>query len=162
VLKNVLLLLSTSLLAMAFLWHGEWIMILILPAAPVFWIAFRGQSILWRSSCLLVAYVALAALVVLQGLPVALLVVGVAAALGAWDLTNFAQALVVAAGADDAVPLRRAHLQSLAVALSAGISLSFVGFAANLDLPFAVVGLLALSAIACLAAAARSLSGTNR
>lgn len=160
-LRNACLVISGLSLAAASLVGGHWAIVGVLPAQAAFWFALRKQSVQWRSSCLLVMYLAVAIVGILLGMTVAILLVGTIATLAAWDLMNFGETLRDASGPESINLLARSHLRSLALALSMGALLSAAGLALDLDLPFAVVGVLALALVASLARAAKHLWDTN-
>lgn len=160
-LRNASLLISALSMAAAFVVGGHWIIVAVLLAQVGFWFALPRHSVQWRSSCLLVAYVAIAIAGILLGLTVAPLLVGTAAALAAWDLLNFGETLKDASGPETIKLLSRSHLRSLFLALSLGALLSATALAVDLSLPFPVVGLLALALVVSLVRAAEHLRGTN-
>jgi hypothetical protein len=156
-LRHTCLVISALSMAVAFLARGYWAIVVVLLTQMAFWFALRRQSVQWRSSCLLVIYVALAVVGILLGLAVALLLVGTLAALAAWDLLNFGETLKDASGPACVDLLAKSHLRSLALAVTIGALLSAAGLALDLDLPYAVVGALALALVAGLARASEHL-----
>jgi len=161
-LRNIVLLISAVSMTAAFLRDGHWVIVGVLPAQTAFWFALRAHSVQWRSSSLLVLYVAFATIGIYWGLTATVLLVGTVTALAGWDLLNFGEKLKDASGPESINLLARSHLRSLFLALGSGTLLSFLSASAHLDLPFALVGGLALLLVASLARAAENLGSANR
>jgi len=90
-----------------------------------------------------------------------LMAVACTAALAWWDLANFEQNIVVSQPLETLFLLERYHLQSLAIAVSGGLILVFVGSFLNLQIPFIGTVLLVSLAIGCLTHALQSLEKKN-
>ncbi len=149
-LRNTCLLASIACLSGAYLVSGYWLILPLIAAVAVFRLALRRSSAFWRSSSLLVSYVAIAAVGVQLGLSELLLVLGMAAALAAWDLANFAESLNIAADPKFEPGMWRSHYQSLFPALGVGILLASAASIVQLSLPFALVAAVALALVASL------------
>jgi hypothetical protein len=156
-IRNVLLVVAVVCLGGAYGLAGEWLIAPALLACAGFGFLTPRRSILWRSSCLLLGFVALAAVGVLIGLSVVLVLVGTTAALGAWDLANFAETLRMALNSEMARALQQAHLRALFISLAGGILLSVLAATVRLSLPFAGVVAAALIVVASIAGAVREL-----
>ena len=161
-LRTTLFLMSAACLATAYLLGGYWLIAPGLLACLAFWYVLHRQSVLGRSAYILTFYVATAAAGVIIGLYVPILVVGVAAALAAWDLVNFEAIVKLALHAEVREALLRSHLRSLFVAMGAGLFLAAIAMLVRIDIPFAATGALALGLVVALMMAARRMSGSVR
>lgn len=83
------------------------------------------------------------------------------AALAWWDLTNFRQSIVLDQPHETRLPLERDHLQSLVLAISAGLIISFLGSSLNLQISFLGMILIVVFAIGCLTYAMHGLVKKN-
>jgi hypothetical protein len=117
----------------------------------------KKRSPFWSVSIPLTVFVLLAVVGVLANLSTSLMVIGCASALAWWDLTHFGESLVAGQPPEATLQVERVHLQSLALAISAGLTLALVSSYLDLQIPFLGMALLALFAIGCLTYAVRSL-----
>lgn len=151
VTRSLSLVLAAAALLGSFVGRGDWFIVPALAALAALWYLLRKYPLLWRSSAMLICYVMLAAASMLAGSTPILLIIGVAAALAAWDLMNFGEILSIAASPDHAWRLTRAHAWSLALALMLGLMAGALASLAPFELPFAVTALLAIVMVASLA-----------
>ena len=119
------------------------------------------MSVFWSSSILLLVFVLIAVTGVMAEYSTLLMVVACTAALAWWDLANFEQSIVVSQPLETLFLLERHHLQSLAMAVSGGLILAFIGSFLNLQISFIGTVLLVSLAIGCLTHALLSLEKKN-
>jgi len=153
---------ATACIAAAYLWVGQWFILPALAVLAMGWILFRRSSAAGASRWLLAGTTALAAIGAVMDLSMILMVVGVVAALGAWDLADFEETVHGCARAVDRSRLMALHAKWLALALGSGMLLALLATIANLDLPFAAAAALALVLIVSLTRAAQELMGGQR
>jgi hypothetical protein len=154
---KVLALLSTACLITPYAMRGQWgPAAVFLPFVALCLIAGRA-SIGRRSVLYLVVSVAFAALGMHMQLEMTLLVMGTVIALAAWDLAYFQATRDPAEDSRGFQFRRRSHLRSLFLALALGALLSFASAALDVDLPFALVIVLALALMASLGRLAEQL-----
>ena len=141
------LVISNGCLTAGYIIAGFWPIIPVLLAIFLFWLYVRRRSAFWSASILLLASVLLAAIGITIGLSLILMLVACSAALISWDLIQFNHRMVESSlHAADAL-VEKYHIQSLAFAASAGLLLALIGSSINLNLPFAVIVLLALTTV---------------
>ena len=126
-----------------------------------FWSSIKKMSVFWSSSILLLVFVLIAVTGVMAEYSTLLMVVACTAALAWWDLANFEQSIVVSQPLETLFLLERHHLQSLAMAVSGGLILAFIGSFLNLQISFIGTVLLVSLAIGCLTHALLSLEKKN-
>jgi hypothetical protein len=153
---------AAACVAAAYLLAGQWFILPALAVLELGCILFRRSSRAGASRWLLVGTTGLAAMGGVMGLSMVMIVVGVVAALGAWDLDDFEPTLQGCARPVDRVRLSRLHIKWLALALASGLLLALVGWMANLDLPFAAAAALAVIMIISLTRAAGILMSAER
>src|SRR4051812_22641975 len=108
-----------SAVAIGLLWQiGDW----------------RGWN--WAADVCLAGWVALAAFGAWQELTAGWMLIGVVAALGAWDLAHFATRLRDAGTRPPPTDLARAHLRQLAVVAAAGLLLGGIALGIRVELAF--------------------------
>jgi len=134
---------------------------LIFMVMAAFWRFIKERSVFWSSSVLLMVFVFIAVAGVMAEFSTLLMAVACTAALAWWDLANFEQNIVVSQPLETLFLLERYHLQSLAIAVSGGLILVFVGSFLNLQIPFIGTVLLVSLAIGCLTHALQSLEKKN-
>lgn len=149
ILQRICLLASVACLGIPYLLAGNWLIILFFLAMAGFWIFMKKRSASWTASILLVIFVLLAAGGVLANSPTPLMIVACTAALAWWDLTNFGESLVADQPPETIVLLERDHLQSLALAVSAGLILAIGSSYLDLQVPFIGTVFLGLLATGC-------------
>jgi hypothetical protein len=140
-----LILLASLSLALGYQRSPFWPGLLLIIAAGAGWLAGQGRGWAWLDSLLLVAFVSLAGLGVWLGASAGLMLLGLTAALAAWELQQarhrFAQARHIATEA----VLRRAHLRRLALVSGGGLLLG--SLALLLHLPLNLASALGLTAL---------------
>jgi hypothetical protein len=145
--------LSVFALALGFALSGLWVGMAVVLAIGAFWLLSQlrppghPNALPWASSAALVMQVTAAAVAVLivngWGWPV----LGLVAALVAWDLDQFAQQVQAAGRVDDAPGLERRHIRRLLVVAAVGGILGAVGLGLRLRFSFGLALLLAALAM---------------
>jgi hypothetical protein len=139
--------LAAAVLAVGYGLHGMWQGAAVALATGVLWLV--GQRRRWKrvAAVALVIWVGAAAIGLEMGVGGGWMLVGVVAALVAWDLDHFAWRMRVVGRVQDADVLARRHLRrSLAVA-ALGLFLGAAALSLRIRLGFAVAFLLALLAL---------------
>jgi len=147
IILNVSLLISACCLGAGYVLGGYWLIAVISFVATIFWLFTKTRLSFFPVSSLLLIYVVLAAIGVIVNLSIPLMILGCTAALAAWDLTFLGQSMVDNSPYETKVPLERYHLQSLAVAISASLLLTFISSYLNLQFQFGVMIFLAVAAV---------------
>jgi len=161
IVQRICLLTSIICLSFPYLLAGHWPIMLIFMVMAAFWRFIKERSVFWSSSVLLMVFVFIAVAGVMAEFSTLLMAVACTAALAWWDLANFEQNIVVSQPLETLFLLERYHLQSLAIAVSGGLILVFVGSFLNLQIPFIGTVLLVSLAIGCLTHALQSLEKKN-
>ena len=147
IILNVSLLISACCLGAGYVLGGYWLIAVISFVATIFWLFTKTRLSFLSVSSLLSIYVVLAAIGVIVNLSIPLMILGCTAALVAWDLIFLDQSMVDNSPYETKVPLERYHLQSLAVAISASLLLTFISSYLNLQFQFGVMIFLAVAAV---------------
>jgi hypothetical protein len=150
IILHLCLVIAAGCLAAGYLLGGYWLIAPVFLAMAIFGILARRQSAFWAASSLLLIYVVLAVIGVTLNLSIDLMVIGCAAALACWDLIHFRQSIADNLPLESDPLLERYRLQSLAAAVAAGLSLTWMGSSINLQFPFGVMVFLALMVMGCL------------
>jgi hypothetical protein len=95
---------------------------------------WRGWD--WVAEPCLAGWVGLATFGAWQELPAAWMLLGVVAALAAWDLSHFAARLRSAGAVPQATELTRMHLRRLAVVVAAGLLLGGIALGVRVEMTF--------------------------
>ncbi|HLO15546.1 MAG TPA: hypothetical protein VK206_12000 [Anaerolineales bacterium] len=109
----------------------------------------KNRSDFWLASILLIMFL-LAAVGMMANLSTPLMIIASTAALAWWDLTHFGQSIVIDQPFETRPLLERTHLQSLVLAISAGLILAFVSAYLDLQISFVGMVLLVVFTIGCL------------
>jgi hypothetical protein len=115
-------------------------------AIGLLWLAGDWRSWDWAADVCLAGWVSLAAFGTWQALPAGWMLIGVVAALAAWDLGHFAVRLR-SAGAIPPAELTRAHLRQLAIVAAAGLLLGGIALGIRVELTFGWALLTAVLAV---------------
>ena len=136
--------LAAIVLAMGYAVGGAWKVSPILLAAGVLW--WIGQKRHWNllASVALVGFVVAAAMGLWMGLPAGWMLVGVVAALSAWDLDHFARRLRGVERVEMRLALERFHILRLVSVDSLGLLLAGVALAVQYKFSFDVALVLGL------------------
>jgi hypothetical protein len=128
--------LATFVLALGYAGQALWAGVGIAAAIGLLWLAGDWRGWDWVAEPCLVGWVSLAAFGVWQGLPAGWMLIGVVAALAAWDLGHFAMRLRNAGAIPQAAEMMRAHLRRLAVVAAAGLLLGGIALGIRVELTF--------------------------
>src|SRR5688500_9420446 len=107
--------LATFALALGYVSQTLWEDAGLAVAIGLLWLAGDWRIWDWTADACLAGWVGLAAFGTWQGLPAGWMLIGVVAALGAWDLSHFAVRLRDAGALPPPAELTRAHLRQLAI-----------------------------------------------
>jgi len=110
----------------------------------IFWLILRQHKVTWGGDLGLVAATAAATIGMMLGVGSPWMLVGLVAALTAWDLDAFVRWLQDCPNADEAGALQRTHLQRLLVADLLGLGLGLLALQLHLRLRLGVLVLLGL------------------
>ncbi len=160
--RNLAWTLAAVLLIAASISASPWFALLAPAMLGVFWYLLRSLPLTWRSSAVLGGYAGLAAAGMVVGLTEVTLLLGVVAALAAWDLTSLAGTLAVASSPGHLDRIERMNLRALSLAVGLGLLLALLALFARLDLPFIAVGALALGLLASLTRLAQQMRAMRR
>jgi hypothetical protein len=114
------------------LWAGAGLCI----AIGLLWLGSQWRGADWASDPCLAGWVALGAFGAWQALPAGLMLLGIVAALAAWDLDHFASRLRRAGHVAQRPELARAHLRQLAVVAAIGLALGTIALGLRVELTF--------------------------
>ena len=139
--------LAAIVLAMGYAVGGVWKFSPILLATGVLW--WIGQKRHWNllASVALVGFVVAAAIGLWVGLPAGWMLVGVVAALSAWDLDHFARRLRGVERVEMRLALERFHIRRLVSVDGLGLLLAGVALAVQYKFSFDVALVLGLVAV---------------
>jgi hypothetical protein len=115
-------------------------------AIGLLWLAGDWRGWDWTADVCLAGWVGLAAFGAWQELPAGWMLIGVVAALAAWDLAHFTTRLRDA-GTRPPAELTHAHLRQLAIVAAAGLLLGGIALGIRVDLTFGWALLAAMLAI---------------
>jgi len=139
ILFIICLFLATISLSSAFLSTGNWIgMAFALISAPA-WLLTRKYPHSGLAPICLLASVSLAAAGLLAGAPALLMIYAAALTLATWDLLSLDLALAGDSSEEQTRRYENRHLQSLGIALGAGLLLATFGRLITLHTPFALL-----------------------
>ena len=127
--------LSVFALALGFALSGLWAGMAAVLAAGALWL-LGHRALPWASSAALVTLAAAAAVAVLLAVGGGWPVLGLVAALVAWDLDQFAQRMRAAGRVDGAPELERRHIRRLLVVAATGGVLGAIGLGIRVRLSF--------------------------
>ncbi|MBN1810420.1 MAG: hypothetical protein JXA14_01135 [Anaerolineae bacterium] len=139
--------LAAAALAMGCGLDGLWGGVVAVGVVGAFWMVGQWRRWGWVASVALVLLIGAAAVGLRLGVGGGWMLVGVVAALVAWDLDRFAWRVRAAGRVEDADALERRHLQRLLAVGGAGLLLGAVALSFRIRLGFAVAFMLALLAV---------------
>lgn len=146
--------LSVFVLALGFALSGLWLGVAAILAGGALWLLGHlrplSQPGSLASSVALVMLAAAAAAEVLLGVGGGWPVLGLVAALVAWDLDQFVQQMRAARRVDGAPELERRHIQRLLVVAATGSVLGAIGLGLRVRLSFELALVLAALVMVCL------------
>jgi hypothetical protein len=153
---------TVACIAVAYLLAGQWLILPALAVLGIGWVVLRRNSKVGASRWLLAGITSTAAIAAVMDLPMILIVVGLVAALAAWDLADFDATLRSCARAVDRSRLMRLHMRWLLPAVGAWMLWALLASIARFDLPFAAAAALAVALVVSLTRAAQRLMGATR
>jgi hypothetical protein len=127
---------ATSTLALGYGLAGLWPATLLLLALGSLWLLGQQQGWGWVASVALVFFVGAAAVGLWLDLGAGWMLLGVVAALSAWDLDRFTQRQRGAERIEKARELERRHLQRLLIVDSLGLLLATAGLQVRVGVSF--------------------------
>jgi len=142
--------LSVLTLAFGFALTDLWIGAVAVLAAGVLWLLGQWRALGWTSSVFLVVQATAATVAMLNAVGDGWSVLGLVAALVAWDLDQFAQRMGAAGRVDDAAGQERLHIWRLTAVVGLGGLLAAIGLGLQVRLSFGLALLLAALVILCL------------
>jgi hypothetical protein len=132
----VCLVVSLLCLTAGYGFAGQWIGAVIAIASGLAWLPARKYSASWLPHLCLITSVGLAVTGQLTGTPPLWMICGSAFALAAWDLILLDDALSTHSAGEQSTRYETKHIQSLALALGAGLLVAFLGGMLHLQIPF--------------------------
>jgi hypothetical protein len=142
--------LSVLILALGFALTDLWVGTVAVLAAGGLWLLGQWRGLGWTSSALLVLQTAAAAVATLSAVGDGWSVLGLVAALVAWDLDQFSQRMGTAGRVDDAAGLERRHIRCVLIVAGIGSLLGIVALSLQVRLSFGLALLLAVMMMLCL------------
>jgi len=118
---------------------GQWIGGVIALTSGLAWLPARKYPASWIPHLCLITSVGLAVTGQLTGASPLLMICGSGFALAAWDLILLDGALSTHSVVEQSERYELKHIQSLALALGAGLLVAFLGGMLNLQIPFVVM-----------------------
>jgi len=115
---------------------GQWIGAAIAITSGLAWLPARKYPLSWIPHICLITSVGLAVTGQLTGTPPLLMICGSGFALAAWDLILLDGALGTHSAGEQSRRYEIKHIQSLALALGAGLLVAFLGGMLHLQIPF--------------------------
>ena len=132
----VCLVVSMLCLTAGYGFAGQWIGAAIAFTSGPAWLLARKYPVSWIPHICLITSVGLAVTGQLTGTPPLLMICGSGFALAAWDLILLDGALGMNSSGEQSRRYEIKHIQSLALALGAGLLAAFLGGMLNLQIPF--------------------------
>ena len=129
---------SLAIFALALGYAGQslWAGVGIAAVVGLLWLAGDWRGWDWVAEPCFAGSVALAAFGTWLGLAAGWMLLGVVAALAAWDLSHFAARLRSAGASAPPPELTRAHLRQLAIVVAAGVLLGGIALGSRVELSF--------------------------
>ena len=162
VLLVTCLLISSGCLAAGYILSGYWLILLAFPLMLIAWQLTYKRSTFVSASILLSGYVILASAGIIAGLSTALMLIACTTALASWELLQVNQNVSGYPPGKTNGMLEKHHLNSLALAASAGLTLSLISATVTLQLPFVVIALLVFMALGSLTYGMRQIMNKKR
>ena len=128
--------LATFALALGFATQALWAWAGLVIAIALLWLAGDWRGWDWVAEPCLAGWVGLAAFGAWWGVISGWMLLGIVAALAAWDLSHFAARLRHAGAITPLAELTRAHLRRLAIVAGAGLLLGGIALGIRVELTF--------------------------
>jgi hypothetical protein len=132
----ICLVISLLCLTTGYGFAGQWIGVVIVITSGFAWLPARKYPVSWLPHLSLITSVGLAVTGQLTGAPPLLMICGSGFALAAWDLILLDGALGTHSAGEQSRRYEIKHMQSLALALGAGLLVAFLGGMLHLQIPF--------------------------
>jgi hypothetical protein len=139
--------LASSVLAVGFGMGRLWVGTAAAVVLGIVWLIGQRREWRWSASACFVSLVVVAAVAIWVGVEPAFSLIGVVAALAAWDLHRFTRRLRLAQRVIDVDQLSRRHLWRLGFVCGLGLLLGGLGLAARVELGLGVALLLGILAL---------------
>jgi hypothetical protein len=153
---------ATLALALGYAGQALWAGVGVDVAIGLLWLVGDWRSLDWRADPCLAGWVGMAAFGAWQGLPAGWMLIGLVAALAAWDLGHFAMRLRGVGAITEFAELTRAHLRQLAFVVGAGLLLGGIALGIRVELTFGWAILTAALAIIGLRSLIRAGRGVDQ
>jgi hypothetical protein len=127
--------------------QGRWLWVAVVGLLAVLWLLGYWRGLAWVAPVGLAGFTAAAALGLLMGLAAGWMVVGLLAALCAWDLHRFVQRLRGVERVEAEAGLERRHLRRLLAVAGLGLLTAFLALRIEVRLTFLMALLLGLLAV---------------
>jgi len=127
---------ATLAVALGYAVQSLWAGVGIVLVVGLLWLAGDWRGWDWAASPCLTGWIGLAAFGVWQALPAGWMLIGVVAALAAWDLGHFAMRLRDAGAVMQPAELTRAHLRRLAFVAALGLLLGGIALGIQVEVTF--------------------------
>lgn len=149
--------LATAALAAGYSLSGGWLEALLVGALGTFWLLGQRRGWGWVTSMALALLVGAASIGPWLGVGPGWMLVGIVAALSAWDLDHFTRRLRNVERVENAQNLERRHLQRLLIVDTLGLLLGAVALSIRAQFGFGTAFLLGLLAILALSRVIRAI-----
>ncbi len=122
----------------------DWVILILLPALPIYLLLMRKVSLQITITILLLVDILLSAAGSLTGGPPYFFLIGCSCALAAWESAHFLLNFPGASKVGTDTRLETIHNRDLALAIGAGFFLGVLGLNIKFNLPFGIIVVLAL------------------
>jgi hypothetical protein len=144
------LVISSGCLVTGYILSGYWQIFLAFPLMLIAWLLTYKRSTYLSASILLSGYVILASIGIIAELSSTLMIIACTTALISWELLQDNQSASGYPPGETNGALKKYHLNSLALAASAGLTLALIGANITLQSPFVLTAILVLLALGSL------------
>jgi hypothetical protein len=138
--------LAASALALGYGLNSAWAGVILIAATGFLWVLGQRRGWRWIAPCGLVCYVVIAGIGLGMRSWSSWMLIGMVAALSAWDLDHFVRRLRESGQIENAHALERRHFQRLLIVDSVSLLLGAVALGISLEFSFSIGLLLAVLA----------------
>jgi hypothetical protein len=138
---------ATCALVIGYAIGGLWIWTLPILCAAILWLLGERRGLKWVASVEFPLFVGFTVVGIWQELPFGLMLLGMIAALAAWDMDNFQQRMQDVKRVDQREDLERKYLQRFLVIEASGAILAFTAVSLTVTFSFGSALLLGLLAV---------------
>lgn len=156
------LIISTACLGAGYFWAGYWQFAPVLLVTCLLWTKMKKRIIEWSDTSFLVIYTVLAAVGVVAGLSIELMIIASVFTLASWDLLRFEQSIVGKATFHTGSLFEKHHLRSLVMTMVTGLLFAMMSLYVHLQLSFVAIVSLVLLALSGLAYGVQYIQRTKR